>query len=208
VDVDISKFVATGKHRVEIRRANGAPASAQVVADYYVPWTGAARQTDLEHADKTSDALQLAVQFDKQTASVGEDVTCKVDVERIGFRGYGMMLAEIGLPPGAEVDRASLDAAMSGSAWEINSYDILPDRVVFYVWPRAGGTKFSFTFKPRFGLKAVSAPSDLYDYYNPEARAVVEPVRFEVREKMTNGAGGGGAAGEAGVWTQMNGDQR
>jgi hypothetical protein len=56
----------------------------------------------------------------------------------------------------------------------------LPDRLVVYLWPRAGGTKFDFSFRPRFGLKAQSAPSVLYDYYNPEARVTVVPTRFEV----------------------------
>jgi len=121
------------------------------------------------------------VQFDKQTASVGENIECSVDAERIGFRGYGMLLAEVGLPPGADVDRSSLEQAVKNSGWEIQSYDVLPDRVVLYLWPRPGGTKFSFTFKPRFGLKALSAPSVLYDYYNPEAQAVVEPVLFSVQ---------------------------
>src|ERR1700675_3691247 len=87
------------------------------------------------------------------------------------FSGYGMMLAEIGLPPGADVDRASLDAAMKGSDWSISQYDVLPDRVIVYLWPRAGGTKFDFTFRPRFGLRAQTAASLVYDYYNPEARA-------------------------------------
>jgi hypothetical protein len=101
--------------------------------------------------------------------------------ERVGFRGYGMMLAEIGLPPGAEVDRASLEKAMTASGWDINQYDILPDRVVLYLWPHAGGVRFSFTFKFRCGLKALTAPSILYDYYNPLARAEVEPTEFLVR---------------------------
>jgi uncharacterized protein YfaS (alpha-2-macroglobulin family) len=92
-----------------------------------------------------------------------------------------MMLAEIGLPPGAEVDRASLERAMKASDWGISQYDMLPDRVVFYLWPHAGGVKFSFAFKPRYGLKALTTPSVLYDYYNPEARAVVEPVPFFVQ---------------------------
>jgi hypothetical protein len=109
-------------------------------------------------------ALQLSVHFDKQSANVGEIVQCSVDAERIGFRGYGMLLAEIGLPPGAEVDRSSLERAMKASGWDINEYDVLPDKLIVYLWPHAGGTKFSFTFKPRYGLKALSAPSILYDY--------------------------------------------
>jgi hypothetical protein len=92
-----------------------------------------------------------------------------------------MLLAEIGLPPGAEVDRNSLEQAMKSAGWELNQYDILPDRLIVYLWPRAGGTKFSFTFKPRFGLRALSAPSILYDYYNPDAHAVVQPAQFTVQ---------------------------
>lgn len=107
--------------------------------------------------------------------------TCHVEAERIGFSGYGMLLAEIGLPPGADVDRASLDSAMKGSDWSISQYDILPDRVILYLWPRAGGTKFDFKFRPRFGLRAQTAAPVVYDYYNPEARAIVTPTRFVVK---------------------------
>ena len=121
--------------------------------------------------------------YDKNSAAVGENgAWCEVDAERISFRGYGMLLGEIGLPPGAEVDRASLEeAVVKASGWDMQQYDVLPDRLIVYLWPRAGGTKFSFTFKPRFGLKALTTASVLYDYYNPEARAVVEPVSFLVQ---------------------------
>jgi len=182
VFVDLSRYVMAGIHHVEIRRpAGSARASAQLVAVYYIPWTSAASDHGSHREPNSSEALRLAVQFDKQTASVGENIECSVDAERIGFRGYGMLLAEVGLPPGADVDRSSLEQAVKNSGWEIQSYDVLPDRVVLYLWPRPGGTKFSFTFKPRFGLKALSAPSVLYDYYNPEAQAVVEPVLFSVQ---------------------------
>jgi hypothetical protein len=30
---------------------------------------------------------------------------------------------------------------MKGSDWSISQYDVLPDRVVVYLWPRAGGDK-------------------------------------------------------------------
>jgi hypothetical protein len=112
---------------------------------------------------------------------VSEEVTCNVSAERVGHKGYGMLLAEVGLPPGADVDRASLERAVAESDWTLDSYDVLPDRLVVYLWPRGGGLNFNFKFRPRYGLKALTAPSQLYDYYNPEARTVVAPTRFVVR---------------------------
>ena len=182
ITVDLSKFVTPGAHHIEIRRSAGSShASVQVLADYYIPWTHSSAESDLHQEPAASDALRLTVHFDKLSANIGDVVQCNVSAERIGFRGYGMLLAEIGLPPGAEVDRNSLEQAMKSAGWELNQYDILPDRLIVYLWPRAGGTKFSFTFKPRFGLRALSAPSILYDYYNPEAHAVVQPAQFAIQ---------------------------
>ena len=52
----------------------------------------------------------LQAKCDKTEGKVGDEFTCHVEAERIAFRGYGMMLAEIGLPPGADVDRSSLES--------------------------------------------------------------------------------------------------
>jgi hypothetical protein len=181
IDTDLSRFVPPGRHEIAIHRAGEqSPASLQVLEDYYVPWKQSDAETALRTEAKLSDTLRLGVRFDTSSASVGDTVRCTVSAERIGFRGYGMLLGEIGLPPGAEVDRASLDEAMKKSGWEIQQFDVLPDRLIVYLWPRAGGTNFTFSFKPRFALNALTAPSLLYDYYNPEAHAVVQPTRFLV----------------------------
>ena len=125
--------------------------------------------------------MRLNVKFDKTEGRINDEITCNVEAERAGFGGGGMLLAEIGLPPGAEVDRNSLQAALKNSDGAINSYDVLPDRVVVYLWPRTGGIEFNFKFRPRLGMNARTAPSTVYDYYNPDARAVVAPATFKVR---------------------------
>ena len=181
VTADLSKFLPAGDHRVEITRPDGAPeASVQLAETYYVPWAkdGTEDAASLHREKDSAEALRLAVTYDKTSAKIGERITCTVKAERVDFRGYGMMLAEIGLPPGAEVDRATLDDAMKSSGWSINQFDVLPDRVIVYLWPRAGGTTFSFAFTTRFAINAETTPSTLYDYYNPDARAVVMPTRL------------------------------
>lgn len=178
--VDLTSYIAPGLHRVEIRGGSFSHASAYLNASYYLSWTDpSVIKSFVPTGD--SESLRYSVQFNHTVVSAGEEVHCTVHTERLGFRGYGMMLAEVGLPPGAEVDRASLDEAIASSNWSVQSYEVQPDRVVFYLWPSAGGTTFSFTLKPRYGMNAQSAESILYDYYNPLARASVQPIRFNVQ---------------------------
>lgn len=43
-----------------------------------------------------------------------------------------------------------------------------------------GNSNFAFDFQMRYRIEAMSAPSLIYDYYNPEANAAVAPVLFNV----------------------------
>ncbi|HEX2490405.1 MAG TPA: alpha-2-macroglobulin family protein, partial [Blastocatellia bacterium] len=182
ITVDLSSFLSRGNNRVEIRRSGDSTrASAQVVETHYEPWEQGAAGRRENIKLRNSSALRLAVNYDKLEAKIGDSIVCAVTAERVGHQGYGMMLAEIGLPPGADVDRESLELAARESDWGLSHYDVLPDRVIAYLWPQAGGLKFSFKFKPRYGVKAQTAPSALYDYYNPEARVALAPSRFIVK---------------------------
>lgn len=124
-------------------------------------------------------ALRLKILHDHSELRPGGPVHCSVAAERIGFRGYGMVLAEVGLPPGAEVDRVSLELAETAPG--VSGHEIQPDRVVLCLWPTAGGSSFGFDFQMRYRIEVTSAPSLVYDYYNPEANAAVAPVLLNVR---------------------------
>jgi hypothetical protein len=170
VTIAIPSFLHAGANRIVLQNAGGAVMRAQVVATYFGPWTSGA-------AVDLSSPIRMHVDFDKTSLHLGERVTCRVDVTR--RRGTGMLLAEIGLPPGVDVDRGSLEEAKGKSRGVLNAFEVLPDRLIVYLWP-ANHTGFSFRFQPRFAMLAKSAASEMYDYYNPEARSVVAPVKFRV----------------------------
>ncbi|MBI3403963.1 MAG: hypothetical protein HY046_00705 [Acidobacteria bacterium] len=172
---DLSAWIGPGQNDVKLVRTGGARlATAQIVSTYYAPWA--------EADPAKANAVRIGVNFDRTSLRSGETVECRVHIERAP-QSHGMYVAEVGLPPGSEVDRASLDRVVLNSMNAVNSYDVLPDRVIFYVWPNYGQTELSFTFRSRYALRAKSAPSILYDYYNPEARATAGPVLFSVQEK-------------------------
>jgi hypothetical protein len=171
--IDISSSLPPGENRIELVPSGTGGALVRLTSTHWLPWP--------QTAVRTSSELRLSVQFNNLNASVAEPVRCSVKAERVGFRGYGMMLAEIGLPPGAEVDRASLEPLMDDETAGLDHYEVLSDRVVFYLWPRAGGASLQFYLMTRMPMSAKSAASVLYDYYNPEALTEIAPVQWQVR---------------------------
>ncbi len=176
--VTLDTYLQKGRNKIQIVRTGTSPLNAMVLASYYVPSAAATATTEESRINGDTRALLLKIRFNRTDLYLNDSVVCTVEAERIGFRGYGMMLAEIGLPPGAEVDRAFLDEEKAEGL--INQYEVQPDRIVFYLWPKAGGSKFEFRFHSRLRMEAKSGPSLLYDYYNPDAMATVSPVKFVV----------------------------
>jgi hypothetical protein len=175
--LELAQYLHTGRNTVQVvRDGNSSAMNALVITSHYIPWKDSRSTLGENFISGDTRALRLKVEYDHTDPKPDEAVKCHVETERIGFRGYGMMLAEIGLPPGSEVDRESLETARETGS--IQGYEVQPDRIVFYVWPEASGSRFEFRFRLRYRMDAMTAPSLLYDYYNPEANATVVPVRF------------------------------
>lgn len=169
VTVDLLPFLDSAENRVEIRAKGRLELNtAHLVTRHYIDW---------RDAKPESDEFELNLQYDRTEARMGEDIQCRVSGRRLTSRN-GMLLMEIGLPPGADVDRTSLETAKDRR--EFSSYEIHPDRIVVYTW-RNDKIDFNFKFRPRFRMNAQSAPSRIYDYYNDAASMTVAPVRFEVK---------------------------
>ena len=60
-------------------------------------------------------------------------------------------------------------------------FETAPGRVILYLRPQAGGIEVPVTFRARMALDAVSEPTVLYEYYDPDARVTLAPERFRIR---------------------------
>ena len=90
--LDVSKYLTAGDNKIELVPSNGSKSAlVRFSSTHWVPWPQA--------KPRSSPKLRFNVQFDRLEANAGELVRCLVKVERVGFRGYGMMIAEVGLPP-------------------------------------------------------------------------------------------------------------
>src|SRR6185369_723174 len=175
--LDLTGKVNSNGNNIEIRSSGSSPVMTQLVASHYVDWKDSSSSNLNVNQSR---GIRLDYKCDKQNAAIMQEVSCFVRAERLGFSGYGMLLAEIGTPPGADVDRESLEKAIE-SDWSISHYEVLPDRIIVYMWAKAGGSSFNFKFRPRYAINAQTPASVVYDYYNPEAQGLVTPLRFTVK---------------------------
>lgn len=175
--LDISGLVKAGENRIKIKGDGKFSAGCfQAVVDYYVPWANVPVEKGIP---------PMKVSFDRTDANVGDRIVCSVELGNMS--GYGMMIGEIGLPPGADIDRAELDKAMKSNKG-ISRYDVLPDRLVLYLESDIVEYRVSFSFCPRYALRAYSAPSMRYFYYNPDYQVVLPPQKFNIRTASGKGA--------------------
>jgi hypothetical protein len=168
--LDVSRLLHPGENQISFTGFRSSGRQAQFTATWYEKWGPKRPDKDLD----------MQVRYSTLDAAVNDAIACDVTISRDGFRGYGMMIAEVGLPPGAEVDRGVLEQIIGDWKSGVNLYEVAPDHVTFYVWPRAADIKLRFLFRPRFAMKAQAAQSTLYDFYNPDSRVVLAPERFVI----------------------------
>ena len=174
--VPLGTALNAGSHQVALNLPKSSQAAtAQLVSNIYRPWPAVAPKATIVNNEQ----LRMTIAFGTTKPVPGRSVEVTAHIERVGFQGYGMMIAEIGLPPGADVDRASLESAVAASDYQLNQYEVMPDKVLIYLWPKAGGLTLHFHFALRYAIDALTAPSSVYDYYNPDARFDISPTRFK-----------------------------
>lgn len=179
---DLTSMVKPGRNELVFTSETGAAlASAEASVSYYVPWQETAKPMESKTQTGTDYGLDFAYHCDADKARVGNPIDCSVGIRRFGSNSYGMLLAEVGLPPGADVDRVALGKLLDN--WTISRYELQPDRIVFYIWSwKAEGTHFTFRFTPRYAIRAKAAPATLSDYYNPDMKSVLTPQTFIVSD--------------------------
>jgi uncharacterized protein YfaS (alpha-2-macroglobulin family) len=182
--LDLTAWLKPGHNELVFSSAGDAAlASAESSVSYYVPWAETATPAQAKTQTGSDYGLDFGYSCAAANAKVGQAIDCTVDARRFGSNSYGMLLAEVGLPPGADVDRASLAKLLDD--WTISRYELQPDRIIFYLWSwRAKGSHFSFRFTPRYAIRAKAAPATLFDYYNPDLKAVLAPQTFQVTDSQ------------------------
>jgi uncharacterized protein YfaS (alpha-2-macroglobulin family) len=157
--VDLTELLGAGP--IEVEGPAHVGLQLQAVARHFEPWKREAGELKLEveHPDAWS---------------VGKPVRMSVTA-----RGRGrMVVAEVGLAPGAAPSPASLEALAASK--RVSRYEVRPDRVVFYLSSLEAEARLDFEVTPRMAGEARVRPGRVYEFYAPDGVAVVATAKVTI----------------------------
>jgi uncharacterized protein YfaS (alpha-2-macroglobulin family) len=146
----------------------------QVVGRHYIQWS------QLEQRPNAMDPIGIKVDYDRTTLAVNDEVTCTVQVENRAPGEFGMVIIDVGVPPGFQPIGESLAALVQQK--KIAKFSTTARQVTFYLDKLKKGEPVTLQFKLKatFPMHAVAPQSRVYYYYNPGTDAVARPVEMRV----------------------------
>ena len=171
--VDGRKFTKPGRNEVTVKFEGKGSTLYQVVGRYYLPWE--------KLAPEGKDLLQISVDYDRTTLNKDDMVTADVTVKNNTPGTTSMIIVDLGLPPGFEVQAE--DFANLVEKGTLQKYSFTGRQAICYLekLDPQQAVKFSYRLRAKFPIHAKTPKSRVYEYYNPTNDADAKPVEMDVK---------------------------
>jgi uncharacterized protein YfaS (alpha-2-macroglobulin family) len=166
-----------GENMVRIEVEGKGNMMYQVTTRYYVPW-------ELVPPEE-KEAMTIDVRYDRTDLQV--DDTVRVDVTaRLNLEGTAkMVVLDLGIPPGFEVEAEDLSARVQQDLQKgeeypgatVKRFDLTGRQIIVYLQNLSYREPISFHYglRAKYPLRVKTPASTAYDYYNPEQVGVAQP---------------------------------
>ncbi|MGC9455728.1 MAG: hypothetical protein ACP5HU_12845, partial [Phycisphaerae bacterium] len=168
----LGRLDAAGAYRLRLSPDRAEGIGYQIVINY--------RTLRPPARPKADGSLTITADYDRTRLEVGGTVRVHVEIANNGGTAVVMPLADVGTPPGFAVRPAGLDKAVADG--RIERYSITARGVILYLDNLQPGQRVEIDYEmvARMPLRAVSAPTRVYAYYDPQTQAATSAVRFTV----------------------------
>lgn len=169
--VDLGEQTKTGSNTIALNLEGEGSMLYQIVGRYYTPWT---------MAEPEQEPMSIEVAYDKTELAVNDMVTARVKVTNNRPAAAQMIIVDLGIPPGFEVQVADLEKLVEDKT--IQKYEITGRQIIVY-FERIDGNgviEFEYGLRAKFPLRAQTPSSRVYEYYNPETEGTATPQAIVV----------------------------
>ncbi len=173
--VDLKPAVRAGKNEIEIDWSGKGSALYQIAGYHYLPWPKVAAPGG------PTDLLSINVEYDRTELEKDAVLTAAVRVAYNRPGAANMVMVDLGIPPGFEVLTEDLNELVGSKV--IQRFELTPRQVILYVEKLEQEKPLAFRYRMRakYPIRAKTAPSTVYQYYNPEIRSTAPPVEVVVQ---------------------------
>lgn len=173
--LDLKEQTRSGDNRIEIGFEGEGSLMYQVVGRYHVP-----RIT--REPGHESDPLGITVAYDRTSLVTDDILTVNVSAVYNRPGRAKMVILDLGLPPGFTLIPDRLNRLVEDRA--IQKYSVTGRQIIVYLDEMESGKTVPITYQllAKYPLKAKSAPSAVYEYYDPSSRGTAPPVELEVTQ--------------------------
>jgi hypothetical protein len=171
--VDARSVVKPGKNTVSIKFDGKGSSLYQIVGKYYMPWE--------QIKAAPGEALDIKLDYDRTTLSKDDMVTADVTVTNKLPATTSMIIVDLGIPPGFEVQAEDFENLIENGT--LQKYTLTGRQVICYVEKLTPQQvlKLSYRLRAKFPIKAQTPKSRVYEYYNTDRQAEVQPVGVVVQ---------------------------
>lgn len=147
-----------------------------ITARWFLPW-----ETNTVSTTNRSEApFSIDLKYERTDLKVNDKVSCQVTVKAKPEQTLNMVMLDLGIPPGFEIDPAEFDALVKTNL--VEKYQVSESYLTLYLRTLESGKPLSFTYglKARLPAQVRTPESVVWLYYNPATRAIAPPVELEV----------------------------
>jgi len=171
--IDLKPYTIEGDNLVNINLTGDAHFLYQITGSYYLPWNVVTMPS--------VSPLSIEVAYDKTTLSVDDTIWCTVTVSNnVSDTTTRMGMIDLGIPPGFKLFFEDFEKAMEED--KIVKYESTNRQLTIYLHPVQHDTPLIITYRlqAKYPLRVSTPKSKVYEYYNPEINAEVEPIVLTV----------------------------
>ena len=171
--LDLKEYTRKGQNQVRVSIEGEGSALYQIVGRFYLPW---------QERPAGKAPMDIEVSYDKTELVQNDMLTASVVVKNNRPARANMIIVDLGVPPGFEVQAADLNEYVANET--ISRFSLTGRQIIVYldyVDPE-NPVEFSYRLKAKFPLKAKTPASTVYEYYNPDIKDESQPQELTVSE--------------------------
>ncbi|MEW6087108.1 MAG: alpha-2-macroglobulin family protein [bacterium] len=159
------------QNTVEIQMKGKGSFLYEINSSYYIPWK------DVPVPPVPPFAIK--VEYDRTKLSINDMVNVNVLVKLEKPGAAQMVMIDLGIPPGFQVQTPTLDEYVGK---KIQKYSLTPRQIIIYVDSISSDKplEFAYSLKAKYPIKAKVQSSRVYEYYNTDREVIEKPFELEV----------------------------